>query len=220
MLNDPDVDHQQRDKPDGVGQQCGTAWNEQGTKGTFGRGYGQHLDVSIHDSILSWTAPTAWLARSFEKNPVMSPLVMPENDIFETQDGRHLALGILENKFWINLCDCLGEASPLLKDPRFSTRMGRLACKLEVNQLLKQIFLSKPLAQWTQYFADVDLPFSPLLGANELFGDAHVQSRGTLREFAKEGTIAVRFPVKFSLGLPDAEGKVPALGEFTPDATE
>ncbi|MFC6299407.1 CoA transferase [Pseudomonas sp. CCM 7893] len=183
-------------------------------------GYGQHLDVSIHDSILSWTAPTAWLARSFEKKPVMSPLVMPENDIFETQDGRHLALGILENKFWVNLCDCLGEVFPLLKDPRFSTRMGRLACKLEVNQLLKQVFLSKPLAQWVQYFADVDLPFSPLLGANELFADAHVQSRGTLREFAKEGTIAVRFPVKFSLGLPDSEGKVPALGEFTPGATE
>lgn len=75
-------------------------------------GVGQHLDVSIHDSILSWTAPTAWLARNFEKNPVMSPMVMPENDIFETQDGRYIALGILENKFWINLCDCLGEVFP------------------------------------------------------------------------------------------------------------
>lgn len=178
-------------------------------------GVGQHLDVSIHDSILSWTAPTAWLARNFEKNPLMSPMVMPENDIFETQDGRHLALGILENKFWINLCACLGEAFPQLEDKRFSTRMGRLACKKEVNDLLKQIFLTRPLARWSECLADCDLPFSPLLGASELFADAHVQSRGTLREFANEGTIAVRFPVKFSLGLPDTEGRVPTLGEFT-----
>ncbi|MBK5408874.1 CoA transferase [Pseudomonas sp. TH34] len=183
-------------------------------------GAGQHLDVSIHDSILSWTAPSAWLAKSFEKNPVMSPMVMPENDIFETRDGRYIVLGILENKFWTTLCDCLGEAFPQLNDPRFSTRIGRLACKKEVNQLLKQIFLSKTLAKWSQYLADVDLPFSSVLRASELFCDTHVRARGTLREFAEEAAIAVRFPVKFSLGLPDTEGKVPALGEFTSTTTK
>lgn len=177
------------------------------------KGVGQHLDVSIHDAMLSWSAPLAWLARGFENDPVAAPTVMPENDIFQTADGRHLVLGILENKFWITLCEVLGGRYPALRDARFATRPGRLACKREVNALLKAIFAERNLAHWQAAFAGVDLPFSPVLGACELFEDAHVRARGTLRQL-EEGGIGVRFPVKFSLGLPDGPQAVPALDEY------
>ncbi len=92
--------------------------------------------------------------------------------------------------------------------------MGRLGCKQEVNGLLKGIFLSRTLAQWAEAFAGLDLPFSPLLSASELFDDPHVQARGTVRPLPNERTISVGFPVKFSRGLPESDSTVPALGEY------
>lgn len=177
------------------------------------QGVGQHLDVSIHDAILSWTAHGAWAAREYQDNTVASPTVMPENDMFQTRDGRYLAMGILENKFWLNLRDELGDEFPGLMDSRFEHRKGRQAHKEEVNALLCEIFLTRSLAEWSDRFAKADIPFSPSLRAEELFADPHVKARAMVREVAEDGGLAMRFPVKFSLGLPDTHDHVPALGE-------
>lgn len=180
-------------------------------------GRGQHLDVSIHDAIMSWTAHGAWAAREHAAQPHESPTVMPDNDLFETHDGRHLALGILENKFWLHLRDALGQEFPALLDERFASRAGRQRCKKEVNALLKAVFRTRSLADWEKAFEALDLPFSPVLGAWELFADPHVMARNMVREMPEEGAIALRFPVKFSLGLPDSAEDVPSLGEQEPE---
>jgi crotonobetainyl-CoA:carnitine CoA-transferase CaiB-like acyl-CoA transferase len=176
-------------------------------------GRGQHLDVSIHDCVMAWTAPAAWASREYVDHPLDSPGVMPENDLFETRDGRHLALGILENKFWLNLIEAIGAAFPALQDERFATRAGRQQHKREVNTLLARIFATRPLADWIATLQQFDLPVSPVLNARELFDDPHVQARGMVREIAADQTIACRFPVKFSLGLPDGDDNVPLPGE-------
>ncbi|QEZ44822.1 CaiB/BaiF CoA transferase family protein [Cupriavidus oxalaticus] len=178
-------------------------------------GRGQHLDVSIHDTILSWTAHGAWAARGHEAAPQESPTVMPENDLFETRDGRHLAMGILENKFWVNLGEALGEEFPALRDPRYATRAGRYGHKLAVNDLLAAVFRTRDLAEWEAFFGPLDIPFSPVLGAGELFEDAHVRARGVVRRPAGEDGIAVNFPVGFSLGLPEGDDFVAGLGKGT-----
>ena len=84
--------------------------------------------------------------------------------------------------------------------------------------MLKEVFLSRTLQQWTETFSGYDLPFSPLLNASELFDDPHVQARGTVRKLPAERSISVGFPVKFSRGLPDSDVSVPALGEFDIEA--
>jgi crotonobetainyl-CoA:carnitine CoA-transferase CaiB-like acyl-CoA transferase len=176
-------------------------------------GVGQHLDVSIHEAMLSWTAHGAWSARAHAADPSAARGVMPDNDIFETRDGRHLAMGILENKFWLNLRDALGGEFPWMLDERFAARPGRQRHKREVSALMKETFRSRTLGQWCDAFEGLDLPFSPLLRADELFDDPHVRARGMVREMDGGQSIALRFPVRFSLGLPDSGDRVPALGE-------
>lgn len=182
-------------------------------------GQGQHLDVSIHEAMLSWTAHGAWSARTRTDeadetdDPDGGPLVMPDNDLFETADGRHLAMGILENKFWLHLRDALGNDCPWLRDERFATRAGRQGHKREVSGLLKAMFRSRTLAQWRAAFEGLDLPFSPVLNADELFADPHVRARGMVRELDDGRAIALRFPVRFSRGLPDSGTHAPALDE-------
>jgi crotonobetainyl-CoA:carnitine CoA-transferase CaiB-like acyl-CoA transferase len=176
-------------------------------------GRGQHLDVSIHDCVMAWTAPAAWTSRDYAEDPLASPTVMPENDIFETRDGRYLALGILENKFWLTLREALGADYPALMDDRFASRPGRQQFKREVNALLAHVFSERTLAEWLETLGRFDLPVSPLLDSHELFRDPHVHARGMVRELAHDGSMAVRFPVKFSAGLPDASDTVPLLGQ-------
>ncbi|HEY9223431.1 MAG TPA: CoA transferase [Variovorax sp.] len=179
-------------------------------------GRGQHLDVSILDAITAWTAHGAWGARGLSQDELINaPTVMPENDLFATRDGRHLAMGILENKFWVNLCEVLGDEYPALRDPRMATRPQRLKIKAEVNALLVEVFASKTLDEWSARFAGADLPFSPVLHADEFFDDAQLNARQMIQHHPVEGQISVRFPVKFSAGLPDMPSKVPSLGEHT-----
>ncbi len=176
-------------------------------------GQGQHLDVSIHEAMLSWTAHGAWSARAHAGGAAAAATVMPDNDLFETADGRHLTLGILENKFWLNLRDALGQQFSWLRNERFAARAGRQRHKHEVSGLLKAMFRTRTLAHWCDAFEPLDLPFSPELGADEQFADPHVRARGMVRELDDGASIALRFPVRFSGGLPDCDAHVPALGE-------
>ncbi|WGS47864.1 CoA transferase (plasmid) [Burkholderia sp. JSH-S8] len=176
-------------------------------------GRGQHLDVSIHDTMCAWTAPAAWAMREPHNAPDDVRWVMPDNDLFETADGRHIALATLEDKFWNTLADALGDAFPALRDPRYAARAGRQRHKRDVNTLLRTVFATRTQADWMRTLRVLDLPVSSLHDADELFADPHVRARGIAREIAGDGSLAVRFPVKFSLGLPDGDDHVPALGE-------
>ncbi|MFJ4292224.1 CaiB/BaiF CoA transferase family protein [Cupriavidus sp. NPDC089707] len=176
-------------------------------------GCGQHLDVSIHDAILAWTAGAAWTARHALEAGQDTPGVMPDNDIFQTADGRHMVLGIMENKFWLSLRDRLGAEFPELLSEGYASRALRQQRKQEVHALLNRIFASRPLAAWRVEFEGTDVPFSPVLDATELFNDPHVQSRQVIRPLDGNATMATRFPVKFSAGLPDIPGRVASVGQ-------
>ncbi|AQV94448.1 CoA transferase [Cupriavidus necator] len=176
-------------------------------------GRGQHLDVSIHDAILAWTAGAAWTAKCAIDVGTGTPGVMPDNDIFETADGRHLVLGIMENKFWLSLRDRLGAEHPELLLPQYESRPQRQQRKGEVHAMLKRIFASRPLAAWEAVFEGTDVPFSPILNAAELFDDPHVQARRVIRALDDGTCMAARFPVKFSAGLGDIPARVASIGQ-------
>lgn len=182
-------------------------------------GRGQHLDVSIHGAVFAWMAHGAWAARAHGAEPDRTPAVMPDNDLFETRDGRHLALGILENKFWLNLAQALGDECPVLQDPRFATRPGRQQHKREVHELLKALFKTRTLAGWVERLRGLDVPFSPVLNAAELFDDPHVRHRRLAVE-PEPGMLDVPFPVGFSAGLPATEAFVAGLGEHTQEVLQ
>ncbi|MNN75406.1 hypothetical protein D3C81_1917080 [compost metagenome] len=77
------------------------------------------------------------------------------------------------------------------------------------------MFRTRDLAAWEDFFGPLDIPFSPVLGAGELFEDAHVRARGVVRRVPTEAGIAVNFPVRFSLGLPEGDDFVAKVGEHS-----
>lgn len=174
-------------------------------------GRGQHLDVSLHRAVMAWTWPGIdAMLRGGDDIEAMGH-VMPDNDLFETADGRYIVLGILEEKFWDALVARLGDDFPELGAPAYGSRPGRMAHKRELNQLLKRIFASRKRSEWESCLEGADLPWSPVLEHDEILSDPHV---GAGRDFllrSPEGGMAAAFPVGFSGGLPEVDTAVPVL---------
>lgn len=175
-------------------------------------GQGQHLDVSLHDAMTAWTIPGIdSMVRKTGKDIAKMGHVMPDNDLFATADGRFIALGILEEKFWDNLRDALAPDCPALGASDFASRPGRLRHKRRLNAMLKALFATKTLGQWAEQFGTRDIPWSPVLEYDELLDDPHVVARGVSRPADDGGSRVVDFPVKFSGGTVPHGGPAPAL---------
>lgn len=173
-------------------------------------GVGQHLDVSIHDALTAWMAPALQAMNGPAGAAIENlPHVMPDNDVFETADGRHLALGILEEAFWQNLCEALAADCPELTAETYRTRAGRLGDKRALNDRLRALFASRSLDYWEGVFRGRDIPWAPVLRRDEVFDDPHVRNRGVVAE-TPDG-LRVAFPVKFSKPLPVPPAAVPEL---------
>ncbi|WP_382324459.1 CaiB/BaiF CoA transferase family protein [Hydrogenophaga sp. UC242_50] len=175
-------------------------------------GQGQHLDVSLHDAMTAWTIPGIdSMVRKTGKDIEKMGHVMPDNDLFATADGRFIALGILEEKFWDNLRDALAPDCPALGAADFASRPDRLRHKRRLNGLLKALFATKTLGQWAEQFGTRDIPWSPVLAYDELLDDPHVVARGVSRPCDDGGSRVVDFPVKFSGGIAPHSGPAPVL---------
>lgn len=181
---------------------------------------GQYLDVAILDAMTAWSAPLLRVAHEVcDSDPDRMPFVMPDNDIFATADGEHLAIGLFENKFWKQMAEMLTSEFPQLSEEKYATTKLRNQRKQEVNDLLAEVFASKTLEQWDALFGPTDLPWASVLRDMRFFEDPHIKARDLMHTLPGNGdqpeSFQVRYPVKFSAGLDDLRLPPPDKGEHT-----
>jgi crotonobetainyl-CoA:carnitine CoA-transferase CaiB-like acyl-CoA transferase len=127
--------------------------------------------------------------------------------VYETADGRYMAVAPLEEKFWHLFCDALGR-------PDWKARHGaRGAAAAELRGELSRIFLGRTQAQWSELFAGVDCCVTPVLNVAEAL--AHPQF--VAREMAVQADEVTQYapPVKLS-GWQFAVNRVaPSPGEHS-----
>lgn len=88
--------------------------------------------------------------------------VLPCYRLYQTQDGRHMAVGSLELKFWQLLCQTL----KLEEHANAHWQRGFMPNTAESNkaaQAMTEKFASQTLAHWQQVFIDVDACVTPVL---------------------------------------------------------
>ncbi len=117
-------------------------------------GKGQYIDVSITDSILAMT-PVALMMRSLlGASPQRGAGMLAHRyacyNTYETRDGRYLAVGCVEARFWENLCRFLDmpDLIPLQYDE---------ASREETTARLRRVFKSRSLAAWESAMEGHDL---------------------------------------------------------------
>lgn len=137
-------------------------------------GQGRHLDVSmvhgLHAQLVMPQATGAMLAPLLGRRPGAGEDllngVLPCYNLYATQDGRHLAVGALEFKFWKAACDVFERPDWVQRHWQRGQLPGSPDCaalRAEVAQLVA----SQPLAMWSERFAQADACVTPVLTLEE-----------------------------------------------------
>ena len=176
-------------------------------------GEGDYIDISMHDATLSWLpnvtgpvfaegrAPRVKEERSFGGYAFFS--------IYETSDGKHVALGGVEHKFVENFLNAVGRPDLI-----------NLACgpngpgQLPVKEELAAIFRTKTRDEWDGWSKGRDLCFAPVLDLKEAFDHEQVAARAMLVRDA-EGNPHIGTAIKYAGEPGQPNFDLPALGEHT-----
>jgi alpha-methylacyl-CoA racemase len=126
---------------------------------------------------------------------------------YATKDGRAVALGALEPKFWIAFCGAVGlepDMTALIAGPHQTALKEKVAA----------VFRERTLAEWVALSRDVDCCLEPVLTPDELTSDAHLAARGAFFQLPSPwgSLLQLRLPVTDK----DGEHRAPpAQGEHT-----
>lgn len=127
-------------------------------------------------------------------------------------DGKYIALGILEAKFWKIFCEMAGR-------PEWVDRhmvMGTEAESLRTE--IAALFRTRTREEWIAQAKDLDVCLTPVLDIAEVETDPHVQARQMVYEQAHPVCGAIKgigVPLKFSATRAAPAGPAPLLGEDT-----
>ena len=148
--------------------------------GAKATGQGSHVDVAMTDAVLAHTIFPLVTTQVFGKPaPRGADLLtggVPCYGVYRTGDGRYLAVGALEPKFWQAMCAAIGR--PDLAPFGLATgAKGR-----EVKAELAALLASQTLAHWEPVFAAADCCVTPILRVDEVLRHPQVQARGMIVE--------------------------------------
>ncbi|MEW6513855.1 MAG: CaiB/BaiF CoA-transferase family protein [Pseudomonadota bacterium] len=146
--------------------------------GAKATGQGRYVDVAMTDATFAhaYTGLLSVLARGQTLPRGTDDLNggLPGYGLYRTQDGRTLAVGALEPKFWKVFCDAVGK--PELKP----FGLARSEEGERARRELEMLFASEPLAYWVEKFATVDCGVTPVLTFEEALAHPQLQARGML----------------------------------------
>lgn len=176
-------------------------------------GRGSHVDVAMTDCLMvhNIMSTVSWL-RAGQAVPRGADYLsggIACYGAYETADGRHLAVGAIEPKFWTAFCDAI-------ERPDLSARGHVGGAKgAEARAEVAAVIRSQTLAHWQAVFADVDACVTPVLRVDEAVAHPHAVARGLLRE--ETHPVAGRhssyaFPIRMSGYRLDEARPAPALG--------
>lgn len=178
--------------------------------------HGQQVDVSMTDAVMPLS--TFAFARSQAEGQAVQPAghelsgKLPNYNVYACADGRYVALGALEPKFWQSFCLAVNK-------PEWAQQMLLEGKDLNhLKQAVAQLFATQTQAHWLALATQHDFCLSAVLGMNELPQQPHLQHRQMIvQEHTPSGAPyqSLGIPLKFG-GTPAAIAwPAPALGEDT-----
>lgn len=177
-------------------------------------GQGQYIDVSILDGVLAHcVSALSNLHDGDDKDSFTHMLTggLPCYNVYETKDGKFIAVSALEFKFWKSFCEAIGRED-LVSGHMLPDHDKKIYGELQT------IFKTRTLAAWTEHFRDVDCCVSPVLTLEEAMSNEQVQAREMVlsEEHPYEGKVLqFGLPLKFSSFEFKVEKPAPMLGEHT-----
>jgi crotonobetainyl-CoA:carnitine CoA-transferase CaiB-like acyl-CoA transferase len=172
-------------------------------------GRGQHVDVSLlRASLALMTVPMTRALAGPEPGDELTG-VYPCYTVYRCRDGKWLAVGALEPKFWEGVCAALGR--PELAGRQWEQGEARVHARAAVAAL----FASRDRDEWVRVLAGHDVCVEPVLGFDEMPAHPAVAAELIDQPAGKARLRTVAPPVKLSGGAPSPARPAPGLGEHT-----
>lgn len=173
-------------------------------------GCGQIVDAAIVDGTAHLLASTfGKLARGAwtdERGVNQLDGGWPFYAVYETKDGRHMAVGALESKFYRRLVELL----ELDVDP---DRQHDRSTWAELRQALEKRFAERTRDEWAALFEGTDACVAPVLGLTEAAAHPHLAARQSL--VATNGVVQPAAAPRFSATPSHPGNTAPAIGADT-----
>ncbi len=182
-------------------------------------GRGQHVDVSMLDSVASLLTSQAGIYfatgaapnRQGNRHPSIAPY-----DAFPAADGT-LILAVGNDGQWLQFCELAGLSS-LAADPRFATNADRVRRYAELRPPIEQVIRARTRQEWIDRLVPAGVPCSSVRDLAEVLTDPQLLARSMVQRMSHPsagGISTMGVPVKLS----DTPGRVvsppPRLGENT-----
>ncbi|MFZ2464683.1 MAG: CaiB/BaiF CoA-transferase family protein [Caldibacillus thermoamylovorans] len=178
-------------------------------------GKGQFIDISMMDGVISLLQSTLpnYLMKNIpsKRGEQMLSGGLACYEVYQTKDGRWLAVGALELKFWRIFCQKLGKPEwiPLLNEPD--------EVQYKLTHDIQTVMYTKTLAEWMDIFEDAEACVSPVLTFAELVNHPQVQVRRMFETIEQDGIPVkhIGIPIKLSRTPGKIRTAAPKLGEHT-----
>jgi crotonobetainyl-CoA:carnitine CoA-transferase CaiB-like acyl-CoA transferase len=182
-------------------------------------GVGQHIDVSLLDSLVALTASQSLSCFISGKLPVRHgnahPNIVPY-DAFETADG-HLILAVGNDSQFASFCRAAGRPD-LAADARFTLNRNRVTNREALMTELRPLLKARTRREWMESLEAANVPCGPINNVAEVFDELHARHRGLRVDIAHPLAGAVPSivnPVHLSATPVRYDVAPPTLGQHT-----
>jgi crotonobetainyl-CoA:carnitine CoA-transferase CaiB-like acyl-CoA transferase len=136
-------------------------------------GQGVYLDVAMTDAMFTFAWYAYAIGQATGKYPAPGELRLaggsPRYQLYPTRDGRLVACGALEQKFWASFCNTIGLAAPLMND---------FADPDATKAAIAEIIARESAEHWRPKFAAADCCVTIMASLEEALHDPHFVERG------------------------------------------
>jgi itaconate CoA-transferase len=182
-------------------------------------GRGQHIDISMLESLVEWTSYPLYYA--FDEQPPpprtgASHATIYPYGLFPTGDGKTVLFGLQNEREWVKFCAKVLKRPELAEDPRFKGNAQRVANRDEVRRLIVEAFEPLTAAQAIERIEDAQIANAQVNDMHAVWAHPQLRARDRWREVeTAAGTIPALLPPGSWADGPPRMDAVPALGQHT-----
>ena len=133
--------------------------------------------------------------------------------MYESADG-HVLFMASEQAFWKNFCEGIGRAELFERWPG-SKYADHAKGNLELQAILKEVFVTKTSAEWLAFADDHNVPLAPVNTAKTIVDDPQFQHRFPLYSVEQVGAEQMPLPLKVAGEELPVPTKAPTVGQDT-----
>jgi len=177
-------------------------------------GRGQHIDVSLFDTQLSWLANIGsnvlFTGADAPRYGNAHASIVPYQ-AFHASDGQFV-LAVASEKLWSQTCHAL-DRPDWIDAPDYRNNSARVDHRVALCAELEQIFAAAPVAHWLALFERAGVPAAPINTVKQALDLPLVQDRGMQVELG--GVPMIGSPLKLSLTPVVYHDAPPRLGQHS-----